>query len=270
MNAMACYPDPSANIDRFINWVNQISSSFKPTPKKTSDSAIPITTIQSHYDDVALSICGTMLQCCARLRIHTTHSISKQHELRHGEDQHIGELVKLVTSRDYAPERTGDYPFKRVVTDDKLTLGPSAVGRNKDHFSTSRLAERGGAIGFWEDVAFWGIYGLSTDDRMHFSRQRKKWLKNKVLLAIPIDRTIGPKAWLLSQYPSQSNDVWRPVRYAWTAARESNSHAHFVERIFVEKCNLQKVLSCMHLEASLSKTITYGDEPVEIYCADWR
>ena len=269
MNTATSFTSPATSIDNFIDWIDEVSYNFDPKQINSKVNGYPITVIQSHYDDAALSIIGTVLQCCTRLKVHTTHSISEQIKLRQAEDRHIQDLVKMSTSHDSIRECTGFHSFKRTSTDDKIVLGPSAIGRNKDHLATSKLAESEGALAFWEDVAFWGIYSLSTDDRMHFSMQRNQWLEDKVLLAIPIDTVIDSKIWLLNQYPSQSTEVWRPIRHAWTAARESGSNALFVERLFIKKDNLQKILTIMNLEIYRSQTLVYGNKSISVNCVKW-
>lgn len=257
---------PFPDIDAFRKSVDEVAS---PDCLIQPIHSNHVTAIQSHYDDFMLSACGTALQSCTALTLFTTHALSDQVALRRNEDHCIRDFVPTQTLHEMNSELSGSFTPSIAWEPKGLTIGPAAVGRHPDHIATSGFAEEQGSSAFWEDVAFWGIYGMSTDDRLYFSMRRQEWLKDKLLLTVPIDNVLRTKVWLLRNYTSQSNEVWRPIRYAWTAARETSSRAQFVERFFVRHDQRQTVTGALGIDACRAGKFNYGNCSVEVFSGQW-
>ncbi|QGH68692.1 hypothetical protein [Pseudactinotalea sp. HY158] len=215
--------------------------------------------LQSHYDDLSLSASGMISAVAGNMTLVTTHSASHQTRERRTEDAILDTMLSVsrydldLPERSGRPERWPDIPTPAR----SIILGPAAVGRSIDHLATSELAEIMGADIFWEDVAFWGIYGMSTDDRLDFTMRRREWLSNKRIVHVAIDATVEHKRAILHAYKSQSVDVWRPLRYAWTCAREAHLKASFAERLFVTERG-RSILIETGFDLSPGPTIAYG------------
>lgn len=260
-------PSPFPDLDFFRSALEEIPLSRR---RVTSVSNLKVSAIQSHYDDFALSASGTVLRVASNLNLFTTHAQSAQEEQRRLEDANIDLLISTKHHDASNPERSGDFVTPETWMPTDLVIGPAGVGRNPDHLATSQFAERSGALMFWEDVAFWGIYAQSVDDRLLFSLMRRDWLNDKLLFALSIDIAASMKAWLLSNYPTQSNDVWRVMRYAWSAAREIDAAATFVERFFVPRDQANHVSHLLGLRLETRGEVRYGTFGIETFEGIWE
>lgn len=255
-------PSPVTELSEFQAWCKRTGA---PRSLATSSDPSPLMIIQSHYDDAALSISGTLAQQSWKSLLVTTHGGSSIAEQRALEDARLATLIRAVCLGWDIPETTGAISRDHVnqlqseLSRDRYTLlAPAAVGRNPDHRASMRLAHDLGCRVFWEDVAFWGIYGLSTDDRVEFSMLKAEWLENFVLVVNPIDSAIHVKRWILQNYPSQSSDVWRPMRFAWNVAREAGMECQFSERFFVHKDAVFSFAKLMGKSLGIVQEVPYG------------
>lgn len=258
-------PSPFPDLDFFRSALEEIPTPHRISPK----TSLKFSAIQSHYDDFALSAIGTVLRAGASLDLFTTHTQSAQENQRRLEDENIDFLIKTKHHHASNPERFGDFVAPENWAPTELVIGPAGVGRNPDHLATSRYAEQQGARMYWEDVAFWGIYAQSVDDRLLFSLMRREWLSDKLLVAIPIDAEFQMKAWLLSKYPTQSSDVWRVMRYAWSAAREIGAITAFVERFFVSRHEVDNISHLLRLRLEARGEFRYGTLGIEALEGFW-
>lgn len=151
-----------------------------------------------------------------------------------------------------------------------LCLAPAGVGRHRDHWATCEAADNAPATTIhWEDVAFWGIYGMSSDDRIEFTIRNEAWLTNRV--AINIDATDGLpfKRNVLHHYPSQSTEVWRPLRYGMLAAIECGLPGRYIERVFARAQDLEHVCRILNLRTSPLPPLPYGTLVLPSLCAEF-
>jgi LmbE family N-acetylglucosaminyl deacetylase len=230
--------------------------------------------LQPHPDDVALSIGGFLARIEADISLLTifcggTHlDAVTQRSL---EDQECANLLHAqYRCLEFAERASIDDPAnidsigarvrsEVIVEDaDKMLMAPAAVSRHPDHRVVQRLAIDLGCAVFWEDVAFWGIYGCSIDDRVLFSQRRELKLDEFTLVAVDISSQLEAKASMLSCYQSQSRDRWRPLRYGWTAARECGAPFDFCERLFVRDDRIPQFERLVGGVLVRAKSMLYG------------
>lgn len=229
--------------------------------------------VQSHYDDLALSLAATLHCTPAFLRqVITTHSESADTRARQIEDGH------LIRALESAPAEVGlvelsDQPVPPLTLpiETALCLAPAGVGRNRDHWATRQAAGTASVVTIhWEDVAFWGIYGMSSDDRIEFTMRNKTWLADRIALNIDSSDGLTFKRDVLHHYPSQSTDVWRPLRYGLLTAIECGMPGRHVERVFVRSVDLEHVCRILNLETSPLPALHYGTRTLPSLRADFR
>lgn len=232
-----------------------------------------VTLLQPHPDDACLSVSGSLLAMDACGHLVTTHMPARDTlvwGMRKSEDNAFAKAIRFDLSTLDLREGTSN---TAVINDSvdvarrlldacggsvapSSLLAPMAVGRHPDHHLVRAAAMKMGCIAFWEDVAFWGIYGQSADDRVIFSETFD--LTDFTMVAIGIDDWIPKKAALLSIYGSQSQDIWRPLRFAFTAAREINAKARYVERLFIRNDCFEVWTTYWGLTLERCKGIQYG------------
>jgi LmbE family N-acetylglucosaminyl deacetylase len=244
----------------------------RPTPSRANNSsACRAVALQPHADDVALSLGGTLLQVSGAIDVITTHSASIENggAERTAEDRRFAQSISARLQTLGVAERTSADPHDRGLdpaicgaitghSPGTLLLAPAAVSRHPDHRAVmeASLALRCGIL--WEDVAFWGIYALSVDDRVLFSTRMAASLECYTLVAVDISCFVDQKDALLGLYRSQSLDRWRPLRFAWTAARELDAPFAFCERMFVHDRALDEFERWISKPVRRAGTARYG------------
>jgi LmbE family N-acetylglucosaminyl deacetylase len=205
-----------------------------------------ITLLQPHPDDVALSMVASLARMKASPSIITVVSESADAETRRAEDtafaqacggavfslgfaEHVSRMA-VPNEITHEVRRSIDH---RLSIETAPLIAPAAISHHPDHRVVHVVAQEIGCRIFWEDVAFWGIYSSSIDDRVLFTRRGDIDLRTYSLVAVDVTPFIATKAAALRFYRSQSSDVWRPLRYAWTAARELGVPFEYCERFFV-------------------------------------
>lgn len=217
--------------------------------------------VQSHYDDLALSLTAT-LHCTPAIlgQVITTHSESEHTRTRRTEDDHLVQALRADAS-ELGLSELSDQPVPPLTlpADTSLCLAPAGVGRHRDHWATRQATEDTAVPTLhWEDVAFWGIYSMSSDDRVEFTIRNEAWLAARA--AINIDATDGLtfKRNVLQHYPSQSSDVWRPLRYGLLTAIECGMPGRYVERVFALADDLEHICHVLNLQTSPLQPLHYG------------
>jgi LmbE family N-acetylglucosaminyl deacetylase len=234
--------------------------------EKRSPSRRPVVVIEPHHDDWALSASGLFLARPRPLTVITvfTRSVTAHSSVlatHPGEDaisglraresaqalQPLGGSQLLLGHRDAAPPYRPYDPaaLDRITADleqaltgmgDVDLLAPAGVTRHPDHLLVHEAARRVGCRWFWEDVAFWATYGLSVDDRHLFDERTRGGGLTAEL--VDITGVVLDKLTLLYLHASQLQPLramYRPVRYAWTAAaglRPAAGRACFAERLY--------------------------------------
>lgn len=231
--------------------------------RRPSDRRVVV--IEPHHDDLALSASGLFLSRPRPLTVVTVftrstsahRSVLASHPgeeavstLRAGESRQallpVDADQRLLGYRDAAPpyrpydpavlERvTAD--LERVLTEvgDAELIAPAGVTRHPDHLLVHEAARRVGCRWFWEDVAFWQTYGLSTDDRHLFHERVGDGLVPEL---VDITGVLLDKLTLLYLHASQLQPLhamYRPLRHAWTTAAELRTAAGpvcFAERFY--------------------------------------
>ncbi|MET8050425.1 PIG-L family deacetylase [Streptosporangium sp. NPDC005286] len=208
----------------------------------------PVVVIEPHHDDLVLSASGLFLTRPRPLTVVTvfTRSTSAHRSalaehpgeeavstLRAGESRQallpVGADQRLLGYRDATPPyRPYDPAVLKLVTADlervlaevgaAELLAPVGVTRHPDHLLVHEAARRVGCRWFWEDVAFWQTYGLSTDDRQLFQERVGDSLVPEL---VDITSVLLDKLTLLYLHASQLQPLhamYRPLRHAWTTA----------------------------------------------------
>jgi LmbE family N-acetylglucosaminyl deacetylase len=227
------------------NFIEYVQSVPEIAAERRSPSGQQLTLLQPHFDDAALSVGGIICACHRPVELMTIFSDS--------DDAHVRRLEDAKYCLRIAAHQTeiGCHQGSRSVHADSnivlaenidlpsisraLVMAPLGVGGHPDHAATRLLAENLGAAVFWEDVAFWGIYGSSIEDRQEFGIRHTEHPCDMILLVASIDDQIDEKIRGLRCYPSQSKEVWRVVRYSWAVAHEHGLPGGFAERLFVRK-----------------------------------
>jgi LmbE family N-acetylglucosaminyl deacetylase len=224
----------------------------------------PVLAIEPHHDDLVLSASGLLLARPAPLTVVTvfTRSASVHPDLsarypgmkqvtalRAAEAQ--ASLLPLGADRYLLGHKDADPPYRpfdpavlEMVVEqlrpivaahpDAQLLAPAAVTRHPDHLLVHEAARRLGCTCFWEDVAFWPTYALSADDRQLF---RARTAGTVSVDAVDVTGAILDKLTLLHLHASQMQPLsamYRPVRYAFTAARAlpPGTGALYAERFY--------------------------------------
>jgi LmbE family N-acetylglucosaminyl deacetylase len=231
--------------------------------------------IQPHPDDAALSVGASLLQVTNPLCVVTLYSAAlddadTQH--RAAEDRNFVRQMDASIVHLRARERTslgsprtaGEVDAAMAGINDALDastdaafLAPAGVARHVDHLAAHEVGRRLGPVAYWEDVAFWGIYGASVDDRVLFTERHQTWLASMVLVGVDVSAHIEDKATLLACYPSQSREVWRPIRYHWTAARELG-RSGYCERFFAAAAGLDAFARLIGADLEDGPDLQYG------------
>lgn len=266
--------DPT-DLGAFIDQVQHPAVMTSLPARKGAGPALVV--LQPHPDDCALSAGGLLLQVANPLQLVTIFSTSATAEAtstRQAEDRRFADMIAARWSHLDRPERSSTaHPHDRaeikgvidatsaLVEGDDVLLAPAAVARHVDHLAVHQAAQALGAAVFWEDVAFWSIYGASIEDRVQFSLRAPDWLADQVLVAVDITRTVRDKAALLACYRSQSDERWRPLRYAWAAASELGRHG-YCERLFMPCGEVDDRTGMLGLTAEPGPVLQYGVVPV--------
>lgn len=224
----------------------------------------PVLAIEPHHDDLVLSASGLLLAQPPPLTVVTVFTrstsvhpdlttlypgVKQVTELRAAEAQ--ASLLPLGAARYLLGHKDADPPYRRFdpsvleMVVEQLRpivaahlgaelLAPAAVTRHPDHLLVHEAARRLGCTWFWEDLAFWPTYALSADDR-HLFRARVG--DSMMVEAVDVTSVILDKLTLLHLHASQMQPLsamYRPVRYAFTAARSlpPEADALYAERFY--------------------------------------
>lgn len=241
------------------------------------DPAAQLVVVQPHPDDGALSVGGTLLTVGNPLKIVTVYSraaTASASRTRQAEDRRFAELVgadwqhldlaegsSMSAPRPHTDVEAVASALRSLSTDGEVLVGPAAVARHVDHWAAQQAIRSLDAAVFWEDVAFWSIYGASIEDRVQFSLRDPEWLAAQVLVAVDITDVVRDKAALLACYPSQSTEIWRPLRYGWVAARELG-RTGYCERLFIGDDHLDAVARALRLQIEPGPVLQYGTAPI--------
>jgi LmbE family N-acetylglucosaminyl deacetylase len=212
-------------------------------------SGRPLVVIEPHHDDLALSASGLLLTRPRPLTVVTVFTRSATAHPRvlaahPGEDavsalraeESRRALLPLDAKRVLLGYRDADPPYRpydphlldEVTVDlerilagcgETELLAPASVTRHPDHLLVHEAARRLGCTWFWEDVAFWQTYALSSDDR-HLFQERTRGTMGVEL--VDITAAALDKLTLLYLQAPQLHPLlamWRPLRHAWTTAR---------------------------------------------------
>jgi LmbE family N-acetylglucosaminyl deacetylase len=263
-----------AGFAEFVEHCSNRATAAVPSLQRPDSLETALIVLQPHPDDAALSVGGVLANSSGKL---TLISVFDQSEdatstiRRHSEDLAFAKLLladlrTCLLSESKSSSATRDPELVRSTllsslpkgTDRGLMLAPAAVGRHPDHRVLQAVAAELGCGIFWEDVAFWGIYASSIDDRILFSIRDHLRIEQFTLVALDISFHVEAKAVMLGLYSSQSTEVWRPLRYAWTAAREIGAPFHYCERLFVHDEHLPRVEQHWRGEVISGKPLRYG------------
>jgi LmbE family N-acetylglucosaminyl deacetylase len=267
--------------DGMLSFIRQFQDAPVPAglPRRAVDKSLPhIAALQPHPDDVALSIGGLLVQLANPLTVLTVYSDSLDPtttaQRRKEDSDYVAALGASHRALGYRERQSASTPRPADVSADvaelvrdhlaersSLAFAPAAVSRYVDHVAVHQTGRQLGCAVYWEDVAFWSIYAASIEDRILFSERNHAWLEGQVLVAVDISSSAKTKASLLRCYASQSEDRWRPLRYAWSAAREVG-RSGYCERIFVAAEQLEACDTLFGGTISRGPTICYGTSTV--------
>jgi LmbE family N-acetylglucosaminyl deacetylase len=262
-------------IATFIDRCNDAAAATRaPLNAGGAPGKAALVALQPHADDMALSVGGVLARVAANLVFLTIFGGSREFGAASPRESEDAELAQLLDAGHYyldfpehkSSEQLPDIdPIARVVQArvlaqkaDAILLAPIAVARHPDHRVVQRIAEGLGCGVFWEDVAFWGIYASSVEDRTLFSLRSCPSIARFTLIAVDISSHIWSKAMMLGCYRSQSTEVWRPLRYAWAAAREIGAPFDYCERLFVCDDHVANVQRLLGSRLVRGRTIQYG------------
>jgi LmbE family N-acetylglucosaminyl deacetylase len=259
-------------------------ASLHAHPTLNSSGMQRIVALQPHPDDVALSVGGLLARSEANVTLLTVFGDSLNSEVavqRAAEDARFAHIIgathcnlrflESASCSSMSNRAPIDEAVRKWLYEEQgraLLIAPAAVSRHPDHRMIQQLAMDLGCGVFWEDVAFWGIYGSSIDDRILFSCRNELPLAQYTLVAIDVSSQIEMKAIMLASYGSQSADTWRPLRYAWTAAREINAPFEFCERLLVHDEYLARVEQLVGGFLKSAGTLQYGTSKVRVAWID--
>ncbi len=231
-----------------------------------------ITLLQPHADDAALSMAASLARMNASPTLITVFSESSTSETRKAEDAAFsracgGTVVPLgfvehVSGSTISPsivDRARTSVDAERPAQMETVVAPAAVSHHPDHRIVHLLARDIGCRIFWEDVAFWGIYASSVDDRIMFTERGEIDLRRHYLVAVDISSLLPVKAAMLRLYRSQSDAVWRPLRYAWTAARELHLPFDYCERFFVHFDAVAQFEALLDGQITFLRSVPYGN-----------
>lgn len=258
-------------------FVDQFRAPSPPPALPTRRAGVRLLVVQPHPDDAALSIGGTLLQVTNPLTVLTVYARSataRASRKRQAEDRRFAGLVgagahhlgrcegsSLSAPRPW-PEVDSIAHGLHLAASGALVLAPAGVARHVDHVAVHEAVASFDTAVFWEDVAFWSIYGASIEDRVQFSLRAAGWLADQVLVGVGISEVVRDKAALLACYRSQSDEVWRPLRYAWAAARELG-RSGYCERFFVHQDQLDAHAQALGLRVEPGPRLCYGTVTVD-------
>ena len=228
--------------DRLVRFIEQCDTlglrDSAPTLNPYTEIAL-VVALQPHPDDVALSIGGIVSALSQRVHLITLFSNSGDTQISKERIREDSDFAQLINGQykhldlhqgDHRENVPDPIQFARALKDNQvfgeqtqLLIGPASVSRHADHIFTQHVARSLACQVYWEDVAFWAIYGSSVEDRMLFSLRSSSPIFGYTLVAVDISQWMESKARMLRCYPSQSKELWRPLRYAWTAARGGRS-----------------------------------------------
>lgn len=274
---LADLPKPTdAGLPEFIEQMQAAQLDERPPRHPGCTHGVgPLVALQPHPDDVALSVGGIVVQLPVPLTIVTVYSQALDPAAtprRQIEDQDYATAVGAqlrrlpfqerpsISEQRTSQETTAALARIADVTDPtgSLVMGPAGVARHVDHVAVHTMGRHiDQPVLFWEDVAFWSIYGASIEDRVLFSERHPGWLSQQVLVAVDITPVARLKAALLRCYRSQSDERWRPLRYAWSAARELG-HDGYCERLFVPAGSLDRTLAWLGAKGTEGAALQYG------------
>lgn len=267
--------DPTdAGLLDFIEQLQTARFDDRPRPSEAGNKR-SLLALQPHPDDVALSVGGILVQLAVPLTIITVYAKAldpADTPRRRAEDQSyaaaLGARLHVLPFQERpsaSEQRTAKEVASALVRISDLinpascmTLAPAGVARHVDHLAVHEIGRQLGQVtAYWEDVAFWSIYAASVEDRVLFSERHSGWLQHQVLLAVDISAVARRKAALLRCYPSQSQERWRPLRFAWSAARELG-RTGYCERLFVPADLVDTTLDWLDADSTEGPTLHYG------------
>lgn len=227
--------------------------------------------LQPHPDDVALSLGGFLSGWRGSVSIESIFCQSDTSEQRMKEDRRfvatLGGNLRERMYREGEPLPRFDVP--EVCAVGCLALAPMAISRHRDHIAVRDAALQAGVQLYWEDVAFWGIYGMSTDDRVMASMRDGELFAKCVALHLDITEQWRAKARFLSSYTSQSRETWRPLRYAWTVGAEIGQKGRLFERIFVMTDHFTSACRFLGLQVRSQGVLRYGTATLSSFTGTW-
>jgi LmbE family N-acetylglucosaminyl deacetylase len=230
-------------------------------------SGEPIIALEPHHDDVVLSISGTLLATRRPARVVTVFTDTESARPEVAASAKSGQLtisalreqesaaalsviaverrtLGLADARPPYEARTSGFTTRlaemiSVAIDGWVgeLFAPAAVTRHPDHLAVHEAARMLGCRSFWDDTAFWPTYGANVDDRMLFALRTGGALD---IEHVDITAHVLDKLTLLLMYQSQMSpiEMYRPLRYNWTVAREARAGARamrFAERLHRER-----------------------------------
>ncbi|WP_369383211.1 PIG-L deacetylase family protein [Streptomyces sp. cg36] len=227
----------------------------------------PVVVIEPHHDDFALSASGRFLTRPRPLTVITVFTRSRSVHPMLEAAYPSGEAVSAIREEEAATalrpfgarrillgHRDADPPYRAfdparlaVITEELAgvladhagaeLIAPAAVTRHPDHLLVHEAARMLGCRWFWEDVAFWPTYALAGCDRALFEQRTNNTLTPELA---DITGVVLDKLTLLRLHGSQmhpARKMYRPLRHAWTVARElvdppSHGPARYAERFY--------------------------------------
>lgn len=227
---------------------------------------MPISLLQPHPDDVALSLGGVLRGKARRVSIYSVFDDTEFRDKRREEDRLAAKLMNAELISLGMRDGSGQEPELSPL--DGLIMAPAAVSRHADHLAVRAAAVKAGCHAFWEDVAFWGIYGSSVDDRVLFTTRDRAFLNSLCVLALDITEGLEAKRQLLEVFSSQGPHAWRPIRYARTIGFELGHEGRAFERMFVRRDKLHEVAKQLDYTVRAVGEKLYGSKHFDTYVAE--
>ncbi|GIG67338.1 PIG-L deacetylase family protein [Phytomonospora endophytica] len=229
-----------------------------------SPTGRPVIVIEPHHDDVTLSAAGLFLKAPRPLTVVTvftkSSSVHPALEEIYPTIEVVSELRALEATQAFRPlaalhiqldHKDADPPYRpytpaaleavladleRIVAEhpDAELLAPAGVTRHPDHLLVHDAARRLGCRWFFEDLAYWPTYALSTDDQHLFQLRAGSQLVPELA---DITEVLLDKQTLLHLHASQMHPArarYRTARHAWTTGHALGP-GRFAERYFRTK-----------------------------------